>query len=100
MQLEDLWKAFHEAKGFPGGFCWWAFDALHLFVPWSCPNDQIAKEIAIASALRVVIDHKTKEDNAARYKTRRVKLLADIARGGSQAFQTVKDLAVPPDAPC
>ena len=94
MQLEDLWKAIYEAKGFPGGFCWWAFDVLHLFLPWSCPNDSNVNEIAVA--LRGVVDLKVKEANATRYKTRRTKLLADIANGGRQAFQTVKDLAVPP----
>lgn len=94
MQCQDLWQVILNAKGFHRGFATWLGLELDTFVPFNSPHLQYITDLKHELLARY-----RKKNSAFVYskmKIRRKNIALDIQKGGTRAFQDLKEEALPP----
>lgn len=94
IQCQELWQVILKAKGFHRGFAAWVGHHLDTFVPGNCPHC-----IYITDLKQELLARYRKKNSAFVYskmKIRKKTLALDIQKGGTKAFQDLKEEALPP----
>ena len=93
-QLEVLWTAILNAKGFTGGFASWIFQCGAGFIPTCCPDLEYAAALA-----DVYLEWHASNTTYFARENRRIRYinkLLDLQKGGKQSFKAIADESLPP----
>ena len=95
-QCQRLWSVIVFSNGFHHGFQNWMLQEMGFFIPCGCPD--IPFVVSLRETFRKYLDLEILKYSSEQTKRRKLSVAIDIAKGGANAYRSLRSACVPPAA--